>query len=274
MMIRFMLLVSALFISAFSMAMPQPHGWIDAHVHYNADQAKENTPADIIEVLDQHKINAALVTSSPPELALQLHQLAPDRVIPFLGVYQGYLDKQTWHQDSSLPARVAQALKDNAWQGVGELHLFAEHRHSDVFRDIVKQAEKHDLPLLMHADPAVIDTLFEMAPSATVIWAHGGAYPYPPLLGDYLNRYPRLYIDLSMRNERIAPNGNLNPEWELLFMDHPNRFMVGVDTFSSNRWQTYGAIIEETDLWLNQLPPEIKNRISHQNARKLLLPIP
>jgi len=273
-MIRFMVLSSALIFSAFSMAMPQPHGWIDAHLHYNADQANEYTPADIIEILDQHEITAALVTSSPAEVALRLHQLAPDRIIPFLGIYQSYLDKQTWHQDSSLPARVAQALKDNTWQGVGELHLFAEHRHSGVFRAIVKLAAEHDLPLLMHADPAVIDTLFEMVPNATVIWAHGGAYPYPPLLGDYLYRYPRLYIDLSMRNERIAPDGILNPEWELLFMDHPDRFLVGVDTYSSNRWQTYGALIEETGLWLNQLPPEVKARISHQNARKLLLPIP
>lgn len=271
-MIRFMVLSSALIFSTLSMATPPSAGLIDTHLHYNADQAKEISPADIIRLLDQNQINAALVTSSPAELALQLHQLAPDRVIPFLGLYDSYQDKQTWHQDRGLPARVALALKDDAWRGVGELHLFAEHRHSRVFQNIVKLATQHDLPLLMHADPAVIDRLFEIAPTATVIWAHGGAYPYPPLLNDYLNRYSNLYIDLSMRNERVAPNGILNPEWELLFMDHPDRFMIGVDTFSSNRWQRYDELMEETSLWLNQLPAEIKGRISHQNARKLLLP--
>jgi hypothetical protein len=274
MMIRFVLLSSALFFSAYSMAMPQSAGWIDTHVHYNAEQANVFTAADIISILDQHDIIAALVTSSPAELALQLHQLAPDRIIPFLGLYQSEQDKQTWHQDRGLPARVAQALKDNAWRGVGELHLFAEHRHSSVFRDIVILATQHDLPLLMHADPAVIDRLFEIAPNATVIWAHGGAYPYPPLLGDYLNRYPNLYVDLSMRNERVAPNGILNPEWELLFMDHSDRFMVGIDTFSTSRWERYGEHIEETGLWLNQLPAEIKDRIGYQNVRKLLMPTP
>jgi len=270
----FVVLSSLLISSAFSMASPPSPGWIDAHLHYTADQAQEFTPADILRILDQHEVNAALVTSSPAELALQLHQLAPDRIIPFLGLYQGYQGKQTWHQDRDLPTRVAQTLKNNAWRGVGELHLFAEHRHSSVFRDIVLLATEHNLPLLMHADPAVIDKLYEIAPNVTVIWAHAGAYPYPPLLGDYLNRYPNLYIDLSMRNERVAPSGILNPEWELLFMDHPDRFMVGVDTFSSNRWRTYSKLIEETRWWLNQLPPEITARIRQKNARELFMPAP
>jgi hypothetical protein len=49
--------------------------------------------------------------------------------------------------------------------------------------------------------------LFDRAPEATVIWTHAGAYPYPPPLRDYLRRYPGLYIDLSVRDQRAAPDG-------------------------------------------------------------------
>ena len=82
----------------------------------------------------------------------------------------------------------------------------------------------------MHCDPAVIDSLFAHSPNAQVIWDHAGTYPYPQLLRDYLDRYPRLYVDLSVRDERIAPNGELDPDWENLLWEYPDRFLIGVDT--------------------------------------------
>jgi len=75
-----------------------------------------------------------------------------------------------------------------------------------------------------------------------------------------------------MRNERIAPDGKLDPEWELLFMEYPRRFMIGVDTFSTSRWRHFGEYIAETRHWLDQLPPDIAHRISLQNASNLFGP--
>jgi hypothetical protein len=121
----------------------------------------------------------------------------------------------------------------------------------------------------MHCDPAVIDSLYEHESASLVIWAHSGAYPFPPLLRDYLNRYPNLFIDLSMRNERIAPEGVLDSEWETLFMEFPERFMVGVDTFSAQRWEDYGLHANKIRHWLNQLPDDVANNIALNNARKI-----
>jgi hypothetical protein len=273
-MMRYGLLFSMLLLSSVSLASPQTPELFDAHLHYNADQVKMFTPVDIIIILDQNKVNTALVTSSPTSLALQLHQHAPNRIIPFLGLYQADEDKQTWHQDKGLPARVAHTLKDSAWRGIGELHLFAEHRHSPVFEKIALLASSHQLPLLVHTDPVVIDRLFEIVTNVTVIWAHGGAYPYPALLSDYLKRYPNLYIDLSMRNERIAPNGTLDPEWELLLIEFSNRFLIGVDTYSTHRWQHYSDLIDTTRHWMDQLPLEVEMAIGHENALRLFQPRP
>ncbi len=74
---------------------------------------------------------------------------------------------------------------------------------------------------------------------------------------------------MSMRNERIAPDGQLAEAWELLFLEYPNRFMVGVDTYSRQRWHDYGRVGAETRDWLNQLPEEIARQIAMANALRV-----
>lgn len=88
---------------------------IDAHAHYSSPDAAAFTPAAVIARLDAAGVRQLVVTSSPPQLAQQLHQHAPDRVIPLLGVYSSDLHKGNWAHDAGLPARVAAQLDD----GVG-----------------------------------------------------------------------------------------------------------------------------------------------------------
>ncbi len=102
-----------------------------------------------------------------------------------------------------------------------------------------------------------------------MIWAHAGAYPYPALLRDYLQRYPGLYIDLSVRDQRVAPNGEIDPEWELLLMEFSERFMVGVDTYRADRWQSFPEVVSQIRNWLDQLPDEVSNSIAYRNAARL-----
>jgi hypothetical protein len=244
----------------------------DAHLHFNADAASRYAPAQIITTLEHNGIRRAAVTSMPPGNVLHLYNAAPGLIIPVLGVYRGAEDKETWTQDAGLPARLERMLRDGPWRGVGELHLFAEQRRNPVFLRIVELANRHDLPLLLHCDPAVIDSLYEHSPAASVVWAHAGAYPYPDLLRDYLDRYPRLFIDLSMRDAHIAPEGVLDPEWERLLWEYPDRFMVGVDTFSVARWSEYDEAATRIRHWLAQLPEAVATRIAHRNAAAVFKP--
>jgi hypothetical protein len=241
----------------------------DAHLHYDASHARVYPPQQIIAILKDNNVGKGVVAGAPPLHALALHQQAPDLVLPFLGAYRSSADKATWHRDEALPARIEQRLKNDIWRGIGELHLFAEHRHSPVFRRIVDIAARHGLPLLIHADPAVIDTVFETTPDVTVIWAHAGTFPYPDLVDDYLDRYPRLYVDLSVRDERIAPGGMLRDAWYDLFLKHPDRCLVGVDTYSVNRWDRYHRVSERIRHWLSQLPHEVAERLAYRNAERL-----
>jgi hypothetical protein len=238
----------------------------DAHMHYNAADADHFTPQQIIEIMDRNDISQAAVTSNPPRLAKRLYEASPGRILPLLGVYREAGDKQHWPADPGLPGRIEAELAKGGWRGIGELHLFADDRHSPVFRRIVELAGEYALPLMLHTDPAVIDTLYDIAPGQPVIWAHAGTFPCPALVADYLRRYPGLFVDLSVRDERIAPGGELQDEWFELFLAYPDRFMIGIDTFSLSRWREYAEVAERIRRWTRQLPDDIATRLRQGNA--------
>ena len=260
-------LIIASFLSVVSAQAAQP--LFDVHLHFDAEDATHYTPEGIVARLRANRIFAAAVTSKPPELVLQLHAQAPGLILPMLGVYRTPGEKETWMYDVSLPARIEQALAEGPWRAVGELHLFAEDRRQPVFMRVVQLATSRGLPLLLHCDPAVIDALFEQAPDATVIWAHAGAYPYPPLLRDYLERYPSLYLDLSVRDQRVAPSGQLDPEWELLLLEYSERVMVGVDTYRTDRWHAFAEVVSQIRHWLDQLPEQVSDALAYRNAARV-----
>jgi predicted TIM-barrel fold metal-dependent hydrolase len=265
------LLIAGLLLTSCAWALPPPSAQplFDAHLHYNADDAARYRPREIVDILRDAGVAQAVVTSRPPEQVLSLHAQDPQRILPLLGVYRSAAEKHSWTADPTLPERVAQALASGPWRGVGELHIFAEQRRSPVFLRIVELATARGLPLLMHCDPAVIDTLFDHAPDATVIWAHAGAYPYPSLLRDYLQRYPRLHVDLSVRDARVAPGGELDAEWELLLLEYPQRFLVGVDTYRTERWGRFEEVAQTIRDWLAQLPVDVAQLIAQGNGERL-----
>lgn len=256
--------LTALFVSPLS-----AQALFDTHLHYNARHAEEFNPQQVIAILDRNSIRKALVTSIPAQQAMQLHRQAPGRILPSLGVYRTPKDKETWTQDAELPSRIEAQLMQGNWRGIGELHLFASDRHSAVFTRIIELAQQYRLPLLLHADPAVIDTVYEQAPGQPVIWAHAGTFPYPDLIADYLLRYPALRVDLSVRDDRIAPGGVLRDDWYELFVRYLDRFMIGVDTYSSSRWRAFDEAVATIRRWLQQLPADVAGRMAHDNAAAL-----
>lgn len=238
----------------------------DAHLHYNATDATQFSPQQIIARLERNGIEQAVVSGTPATHTASLYRQAPGRIVPLLGVYRSHDDKITWPNDATLPERVEAELNKGHWRGIGELHIFARDRHSPVFHRIIEIAAQRQLPLQIHGDPAVIDTVYDVSPSQPVIWAHAGTFPYPDLLADYLRRYPALSIDLSVRDDRIAPDGQISDDWYELFIRFPDRFMVGVDTFSLSRWHHFDAAVATIRNWLGQLPDDVAKRLAYDNA--------
>jgi len=243
----------------------------DTHLHYSEDDTRLYTHPLVIQKLDKNEVRYAAVTGTPASYVSALYHYAPDRIVPILSVYRNAREKESWTSDTSVPEYVDKKLDNGYWQGIGELHIFACDRHSDVFKKIIQMASQRQIPLLLHADPAVIDTLYEISPKQSVIWAHASTFPYPDLIADYLQRYPMLQVDLSKRDHRIAPQGELGDDWYDLFVTYPDRFMVGVDTYSTERWHEFDAVNNKMRHWLKQLPEDVARKLAYDNAVKLFL---
>ncbi|MCP5351836.1 MAG: amidohydrolase family protein [Chromatiales bacterium] len=243
----------------------------DVHSHYTTADAERFSPEQIVAILDREGIERMLIIGEPAQRALELRELAPDRFIPLLGLYTSYRDKADWALDPTLPERLRTALAGGGYAGIGELHLFRPMRKSPVFREVVGMAREHRMPLLIHGDPAVVDQAFEWAPELTVLWAHLGTDPRPVAVRRMLERHPqRLYVDTSVRDERfLDEHGVLKAEWRDLFIDHADRLMIGIDTFSTSRWEEIDKVTARIRGWLAQLPPEVAAKLAHGNARRL-----
>ena len=83
-----------------------------------------------------------------------------------------------------------------------------------------------------------------------------------------LKRYPTLWCDLAFRSDH-ASGGELDPEWKRLFLDFPDRFMVGTDTFTPERWHYLVEHARWSRQWLAQLPPAVAERIAWRNGEAL-----
>lgn len=243
---------------------------IDAHGHYTAADAEAFSPADVVAKLDAAGVQRLVVSGIPPTLAQRLYRHAPQRVLPLLGVYRAQADKQDWMHDAAVPARVEALLAQGVWAGIGELHLFAPDARNPVFEQLVRLADRHRLVLMIHGDAEVVARAFELAPRLRVLWAHLGTQPEPGQLESVLARYPEnLWIDTSVRDERIAPEGRLLPAWRELFGRHPDSFVVAVDTFSTNRWQHYHQVVAQIRTWLDALPLPLQQKLRYANAARL-----
>jgi hypothetical protein len=267
-------LIVCFYVLFSGVVLSQVQPLLDAHSHYTTDDTIHFSPAQLIHKLDQAGVSHIVISGSPWHLALDLHAEAPHRVIPLLGLYDNLLHKVQWMYDDQLPDRVKSRLVQGPWAGIGELHLFARDAASPVFAQLVHLAHTHGLMLLIHGDPEVIDQAFDIAPEVRILWAHLGTVPEPTVLHSVLERHSNrsLWIDTSVRDDRIAPDGQLLPEWRKLFKDHPTRFIVAVDTFSAHRWSRYTDVTQQIRQWVGSLPPDLQERLLRRNAETLFEP--
>ena len=250
---------------------------IDAHSHLDSTYLEQLTTEDIIERLNRNKIDRILITSRNNNETLKLAKRIPGRIIPFASIYTAGADKANWFHSAEALEKLKQDLEIGQYQGIGELHLFAQNKNSPIFKETIRLASEYSLPILMHGDSEVIEQIFTLDPNATVIWAHLGTNPQVDLLQPLLNRYPSLYIDTSVRDERMM--GMLNRQgplskkllriWRTFLIHNQDRILIGMDAFSANRWKNYDQVVATVRLWLDQLPPEVSKKLAYGNANQL-----
>ncbi|CAD0184696.1 hypothetical protein RUESEDTHA_01578 [Ruegeria sp. THAF57] len=262
---RILILGAALFCSP---AVAQERPIFDAHIHYSHDAVKLVPPEQVAKILRDAGVRKALVSSSDDNGTQLLLTAAPDIIVPALRPYRRRGEINTWMHDETVIDYLEENLAKNDYEAIGEFHAYGDDIKTPVVQRMIALAKERNLILHHHGDRAAVDLIFETWPEARVLWAHSG-FDHPASVSDALDSYPRLWADLAFRSDMVS-RGRLDPEWKAAFEAHPERFMVGTDTFAPERWYYVGPHADFSREWLDLLPVRIADNIAYANAERLL----
>src|SRR5262245_25636190 len=244
-----------------------PRPIIDVHIHYSQDAWGMLPPPEAIKVLRQAGLRKAFVSSSSDDGTQMLLKAAPDLIVPVLRPYRRRGETGSWVKDPSIIAHVEGRLKANTYAGIGEFHCYGADADTPVMRRMVQLAKERKIFLHAHSDADAVERMFKHDPGALVLWAHSG-FDQADKVRAMLTKYATLWADLAFRSDH-APSGKLDARWRQLFADFPERFMVGTDTFTPERWHYVVEHANYSRTWLAELPPELADNIAFRNAERL-----
>ncbi|MEW8314995.1 MAG: amidohydrolase family protein [Candidatus Thiodiazotropha endolucinida] len=261
----------------------------DIHLHWKWNQKEVTEPEEAIKILRDNNVTLAVVTGTPPELALELQQLAPDIVIPIYGIYQDHIDWSNWYHDNELVGRVRLALESGKFRGIGELHMisgFISDWKNPNISGLFELAAEFDVPILVHTEFSKADYLMGFCsahPKTRFLWAHAGSILAPDEVARALSQCANLSVELSARDpwrhvgRPIDDKGVLKIEWSNLVIAYASRFMIGSDPVwpveqlnpwdePDTGWQELSRFLGFHREWLKQLPVEVAQKVRYQNA--------
>jgi predicted TIM-barrel fold metal-dependent hydrolase len=129
-------------------------------------------------------------------------------------------------------------------------------------------------------DISALERLLDHNPRAKVVWAHAGSdfsgYRTVELNRKLLKAHANLYMEIKIdplepgENSPLAGGGSgaIKPEWEKLFEDFPDRFVIGTDQHyrrpekGPQRWQAVVSLF-------NQLPAGLRRKIGIENPTRI-----
>ena len=235
----------------------------DAHVHYSHDAWDVVPVQDAIAILRKAGVKRALISSSGDDGQQRLFAAAPDLVIPELRVYRSRGEIGTWFRDETLIPYLEVRLRKYRYVGIGEFHLYGADADLPVPRRMVELAKKHNLFLHAHSDVDAIERLFRQWPQARILWAHAG-FERPERVAEMLRKHRNLWADLAFRTDHAS-----DPAWRDAFLKFPDRFMVGTDSYTPERWHYIQGHAEWSRRWLADLPRDVAERIAWKNGEQV-----
>ena len=239
----------------------------DAHIHYSNDVWDILPPVEAIKTLRKAGIKKAFVSSSNDDGTQMLYEKAPDLVVPVLRPYRRRGENSSWYRDETIVGMVEERLAKNRYAGIGEFHVDGPDADRPVVRRIVELAAQYKIFLHAHSDMDAIDRLFAQNPEARVLWAHSG-FDSPEDVAMMLRKYKNLWADLAFRSEH-ASNGKVDPQWRKVFLEFPDRFMIGTDTYTPDRWYYVVKHAYWSRKWIADLPRDVGENIAYRNAEAL-----
>ena len=245
---------------------------VDAHIHYSHDAWSLTPPKEAVAILRKAGLRKALVSSSPNEGTQKLLAEAPDLIVPGLRPYRTRGELSTWMKDPEALRYVEDQLRQHRYVSIGEFHLNGAEADLPIPRRIVELAKQHGLFLQSHSDADAVERFFKQDPGARVLWAHAGFAPVEAVR-DMMRKHKGLWADLAMRSE-VGSGGRVDPQWRAVFIEFPDRFVLGTDTWTPGRWQDVVGHATFSRAWLADLPADLAERIAWKNAESLFVTNP
>jgi hypothetical protein len=236
----------------------------DAHLHYSHDAWDVVPPAEAVKILRQAGLRRAMVSSSDDEGTQKLYKLAPDIVIPVLRPYRKRGELSSWVRDPTVIDYLESRLAKYHYVAIGEFHVYGADADLPVVRRMVQLAKQRGLFLHLHGDAEAVERVFKQDPQARILWAHSG-FDRPEAVSAMLAKHPALWADLAFRNDQ-ASNGKVAEGWRKAFLAHPDRFLVGTDTFTPERWYYVTEHASYSRGWLADLPKDVAEKIGWRNG--------
>ena len=266
---RLIAALAALLLSAGSPAVAADLPLTDGHIHYSRPDWTVYTLDQIVAILDKAGIRRALVSSTPDDGTLKLYERDPKRFVPLLRPYRTRDDMSTWWKDPAIIPYLEERLAKGVHKGIGEFHIHGMDIRTPVLKRITEIAVQRNLYLQAHSDDAAVIELFAIEPRSKIIWAHAGMSSGAAAVGALMDKHANLWADLSYRYGDVAPGGTLDPAWRALLIRHADRFMLGSDTWTTGRWEQVVGMAAEARRFLQQLPPDVADKIATKNIDRL-----
>ncbi len=239
----------------------------DAHMHYSHDAWEVVPPRQVVEILKAAGVKRAMVSSSNNEGTRMLQDVAPSVIVPELRPYRSRGELSTWAKDPTIIGFLEDMLSKRRYVAIGEFHIFGADADLPNMRKVVELAKKYGLYLHSHSDADAVQRHFQQDPTARVLWAHSG-FERPEKVREMLRRYSTLWCDLAFLTSH-ASNGKVAPGWREAFLEFPDRFVVGTDTFTPERWHYVVEHARWSRQWLSDLPPDVARKIAYENGDRL-----
>jgi hypothetical protein len=257
---------AVLFASCF-FARAQSLPIFDAHLHYSHDAWESVPVAEAIALMRKAGLKRALISSSGDDGTQRLYQAAPDLVIPELRPYRTRGETGTWFRDETVPSYLEERLKKYRYASIGEFHLYGADADLPVPRRMVQLARKYNLFLHAHSDADAVERLYKQWPQARILWAHAG-FDSPENVAKMLRKHKNLWCDLAFRTDH-GSGGKVDAAWRKVFLEFPDRFMVGTDSYVPERWHYIPEHAQWSRAWLADLPRNVAERIAWKNGEEI-----
>ena len=262
------LMAGCIVLAALGAHAQAPLPLFDTHIHYSHDAWESMPPKLAIATLREAGVTRAMISSSNDEGQQRLYAEAPDLVVPVLRPYRTRSDASSWAKDPTVTPYLEERLRKYKYAAMGEFHLYGADADGPVPRRMVELAKANGMILHAHSDVDAVERLFKQWPQARILWAHSG-FVQPDEVRAMLKKHPQLWADLAYRTDHYS-GAKVNDEWRKLFVEFPERFTLGTDTFTPERWLYIKDHARLARAWLADLPKPVAENIAGKNGERLL----